>query len=211
MTAEYIGVRLVRPVVVTVLAVAIVAGAIFTIGQLLLNLHDTDVTEELKRMELWVGVALAVGILAVAALLSSRPAGALGPLDREVAIGSKPMRGEIELGPINPYARYGMVGTTDDLAPGFTLYARNGALAELVDVLKSVEDFGEVSRTLLFARGLHGAADNLWIPIEAVSAVYPESRSAFLAVAGDETIALGWDRPPSSFARTERPKETPLY
>jgi hypothetical protein len=198
-------------VIVTVLAVAIVAGAIFTIGQLLLNLHDTDVTEEIKRVELWVGVALAISILAVATLLASRPAGALGPLDREVAIGSKPMVGEIALGPVNPYARHGRLGTVDDLVPGFTLYARNGALAELVDVLKSVEDVGEVSRTLLFARGLYGAADDLWIPIEAVSAVYPESRSAFLAVAGDETIALGWDRPPMSFARTERARDTPLY
>jgi hypothetical protein len=196
---------------VTVLAVAIVAAAIFAIGQLLLNLHDTDVTEEFKRPELWVGVGLAVGILAVASFLASRPAGALGPLDREVAIGSKPMTGEVALGPVNPYARYGVVGTVDDLAPGFTLYARNGALAELVDVLKSVEDVGDISRTLLFARGLHGAANELWIPIEAISAVYPETKSAFLAVAGDETIALGWNRPPASFSRTERPKETPLY
>jgi hypothetical protein len=196
---------------VTVLAVAIVAAAIFAIGQLLLNLHDTDVTEEFKRPELWVGVGLAVGILAVASFLASRPAGALGPLDREVAIGSKPMTGEVALGPVNPYARYGVVGTVDDLAPGFTLYARNGALAELVDVLKSVEDVGDISRTLLYGRGLHGAANELWIPIEAVSAVYPETKSAFLAVAGDETIALGWNRPPASFSRTERPKETPLY
>lgn len=209
--SEYIGVRLVRPLVVTVTAIAIVAAAIFAIGQLLLNLHDTSVTEEVRRQELWVGVALTVGILVLATLLASRPEGSLGPLDKEVAIGSKPMTGEVSLGPVDPYARHGPAGTVADLERGYTLYARNGALAEITDVLKSVEDVGQVSRTLLFSRGLHGAANELWIPIEAVSAVYPDSRSAFLAVAGDEILALGWNRPPMSFARAERPKETPLY
>jgi len=208
---EYIGVRLVRPLVVSILAVALVAGAIFGIGQLLLNLHDTGVSEELRRQELWVGVALTVGILMVAAFLASRPAGSLGPLDSEVAIGGKPMSGEISLRPIDPSARGGQAGTIDDLAAGYTLYARNGALAELIDVLQSVEDVGEVSRTLLFCRGLYGAANELWIPVEAVSAVYPETRSAFLAIAGDEILALGWNRPPMSFKRSERAKTTPLY
>ena len=168
-------------------------------------------TEEIRRQELWVGVALTVVILAAASLLASRPAGSLGPLDKPVAIGRKPMVGEIALGPVNPYARYGQSGTVADLATGYTLYARNGALAQLTDVMKSVEDVGSVSRTLLYSRGLHGAADELWIPVEAVSAVYPESRSAFLAIAGDEIEALGWDRPPLSFVRADRPKETPLY
>lgn len=208
---EYITVRLVRPLVVTVMAIGIVAAAIIGIGQLLLNLHDTGVTEEVRRLELWVGVALTVAILAMAALLASRPAGSLGPLDREVAIGSKPMTGEVSHSPVDAYARHGHMGSVDDLASGYTLYARNGALAELIDVMKSVEDVGHVSRTLLFSHGLHGAANELWIPIEAVSAVYPESHSAFLAIAGDEIQALGWDRPPASFLRAERPKETPLY
>jgi len=211
MVIEYIGVRLVRPLVVSLTAVAIAAALIIAIGQLLLNLHDTSVTEEVRRQELWIGVALAIGILLVAAFLASRPEGALGPLDRDVAIGGQPMSGEISVGPANPLARHGMAGTIEDLASGYTLYARNGALAEVVDVMKSVEDVGQVSRTLMFARGLYGVDTDLWIPIEAVSAVYPESRSAFLAIAGDEIEALGWGRPPLSFQRTERPHETPLY
>ncbi len=211
MAIEYIGVRLIRPVLVTATAVAIVAGLIILIGETLLNVHDTSVTSELKRVELWVGVGLTVGILAVATFLATRPAGALGPIDKEVAIGSKPMRGELSTVVTDPRLRHGEPGTRADLAAGFTLYARNGALATLIEVMTGVEDIGDVQRTLLFARGLHGAPDELWIPIEAVSSVYPETRTAYLAIAGDETEALGWNKPPLSFMRTARPKETPLY
>ena len=147
----------------------------------------------------------------MASLLASRPKDSLGPLDDEVAIGSKPMRGEISEHISNPYLANGLPGTVADLAPGYTLYARNGALAQVVDILRSVEDIGSTHRTLLFCRGLHGVADELWIPIEAVTTVFPESRSAFLAIAGDEAETFGWNRPPLSFSRTERPKETPLY
>ena len=94
---------------------------------------------------------------------------------------------------------------------GYTAYARNGGLAEINDVLKSVEDIGDKQRTLLYARGLYGAPSEIWIPVEAVTSVYPETRSVFLAIAGDEIEALGWNRPPASFSRTEKPKEIPLY
>lgn len=211
MAIEYIGVRLIRPVLVSLAAVAIVAGLILLIGESLLNLHDTSVTSELKRTELWVGVAITVGILAIAAFLSTRPVGALGPIDKEVAIGGKPMRGELSEVVIDSRLRHGKPGTRADLAPGYTLYARNGALATAVEVMSGVEDIGGVQRSLIFAKGLHGAADELWIPVEAVSTVFPETQTAFLAIGGDETEALGWTKPPASFSRTARPQETPLY
>ncbi|MGD9714734.1 MAG: hypothetical protein AB7V46_22135 [Thermomicrobiales bacterium] len=211
MAIEYVSVRFIRPLVVLVLAALLVGGAIVLIGETLLSIHDAHMSSELRRKELWVGVALAVGILSVASFLASRPAGSLGPLDKEVAIGGKPMRGELTAEVVNPYVKNGAPGTIADLAPGYTLYARNGALAQVIDMLRSVEDIGSVHRTLLFSRGLHGVADELWIPVEAVTTVFPETQIAYLAVAGDETEALGWDRPPSSFSRLERPKETPLY
>ncbi|MBX3070620.1 MAG: hypothetical protein KF883_09010 [Thermomicrobiales bacterium] len=211
MAIEYVSVRWIRPVLVCLLAFLVTGGLIVLIGESLLNAYDGDVTSELKRRELWLGVGLTVGILAVAALLNSRPAGALGPLDKEVAIGGKPMRGELVGVAANLTERHGPAGTVADLVPGYTLYARNGALAEVGDILKSVEDVGSVQRTLIYGRGLHGAAADLWIPVEAITAVYPKTRSAFLAVAGDETESLGWNRPPASFSRIERPKETPLY
>jgi hypothetical protein len=209
--AQYVAVRWIRPAIVAIFAAAFTGLLIFGIGHLLLRFADHTVTTELERKELWIGIALTVGILAIASFLASRPQGALGPLDKQVAIGKTPMEGELNLAPIPLSAKYGPEGSVADIAPGFTLYARNGALAETIDVLKSVEDVGGVHRTLIYAKGLHGAQDELWIPIEAVSGVYPDTRSAFLAISGDEAETFGWNRAPASFSRKERPKETPLY
>jgi hypothetical protein len=213
--ADYINVKFIRPAIFAVLGAVTAAALIFCIGELLLWAFDHSITEEARRKELWIGVGLALAILAVAGLLATRPAGALGPLDRPVAIGSAPISGVVtsswRLGPVPRTAKYGAEGTISDLASGFTLYARNGALADVIDILQSVEDIGQVQRTLIYAKGLYGAQHELWIPIEAVSAVYPDTRSAFLAIGGDEIEHYGWHRPPASFVRAERPKETPLY
>lgn len=209
---RYFAVRWIQPLVVALLAVSVTGIFVFLIGRLLLHFADHTITAELERKELWIGLVLTVGVLAVASFFATRPAGALGPLDRETAIGRRPMSGELPTTSVRPLsADYGPEGAISDLASGYTLYARNGALAETLDVLKSVEDIGGVERTLIYARGVKGAREELWIPIEAVSAVFPDSRSAFLAVAGDETEAFGWNRPPDSFSRKERKKETPLY
>jgi hypothetical protein len=48
---------------------------------------------------------------------------------------------------------------------------------------------------------LYGANDEMWIPLEAVYAVYPETGSAFLAAKGDEIEHFGWNLPPESFRR----------
>jgi len=197
---------------VAIIAAAITGLLIFGIGHLLLHFADHTVTGELDRKELWVGLALTDGILAVASFLASRPAGSLGPLDKQTAIGRTPMSGELNLAPIPLSAKYGPEGSIADIRAGYTLYARNGALAETVDVLKSVEDIGGVQRTLIYAKGMYGAQDEMWIPVEAVTGVYPDTRSAFLAIAGDEAETFGWNRPPASFSRhAPAPKETPLY
>ncbi len=209
--ARYVAVRWIRPALVAIIAVGITAGLIFSIGHLLLHFSDHTITKELQRKELWVGLVLTVGILAVASFIATRPQGSLGRLDKQTAIGRSPMAGELDRGPVPLSAKYGPEGSVADLTPGYTLYARNGAFAETIDVLKSVEDIGGMHRTLIYAKGLLGGQDALWIPIEAVSGVYPESKSAFLAIAGDEAETFGWNRPPASFSRMERPKETPLY
>ncbi len=209
--ARYVAVRWIRPALVAIVAALITGGLIFGIGHLLLYFADHTVTEELQRKELWVGLALTVGVLAVASFLATRPQGALGRLDKQTAIGRAPMSGELQPSTVPLTAKYGPEGSVSDITTGYTLYARNGAFAEVHDVLKSVEDVGGIHRTLIYAKGLLGGQDELWIPIEAVSGVYPESRSAFLAIAGDEAETFGWNRPPSSFSRLERPRETPLY
>lgn len=196
---------------VAIIAAIITGLLIFGIGHALLHFAAETASSELDRKELWLGLALTVGILAVASFLATRPAGSLGPLDKQTAIGRTPMSGELNLSPVPLSAKYGPEGAVGDIGAGYTLYARNGALAETIDVLKSVEDVGGVQRTLIYAKGLYGAQDEMWIPIEAVTGVYPDTRSAFLAIAGDEAETFGWNRPPASFSRKERPKETPLY
>lgn len=209
--ASYLNVKFIRPTLFALLAMILVAGLIVLIGETLLRVFDHSVTTELQRRELWLGVALTVGILIVGGFLSSRPDGSLGRLEQPVAIGSKPLSSSYTLGPVDLTARHGQPGTLADLGPAYTIYARNGALGEVIDILPNVEDVGGRTRTLIYARGLHGAHDEMWIPIEAVTAVYPETRSGFLAVSGDEIETYGWHRPPSSFMRVDRPRETPLY
>jgi len=203
------GRRIIQPLVVPLGVFVVVAAIIIFIGQTLISLFENGRTE-LERPELYFATILALLILGVAGFLATRPDGALGPLDRDLAIGSKPMFAPV-LPPIDITARNGVPGTIADLAPGYVLYARSGALANVIDVLKGVEEHGRVRNGLIYAQGVHGASDELWIPIEAVSAVYPETRSAFLAIKGDETEAFGWNRPPMSFSRQARPEGPKLH
>jgi len=200
---------IIRPLVVPIGITIVVGAIIIAIGETLLGLFQEG-RPDTERLELYFAVGLALVILFGCGFLATRPAGALGPLDKELAIGSKPMF-EPESPAVDLAARNGPLGTVADIAPGYVLYARSGALAQVVDVLKGVEEYGRVRSGLIYAQGLHGASDELWIPVEAVSAVYPETRSAFLAIKGDETEAFGWDRPPSSFSRRPRPEAPKLY
>jgi hypothetical protein len=200
---------IIRPLVVPIGITIVVGAIIIAIGETLLGLFQEG-RPDTERLELYFAVGLALVILFGCGFLATRPAGALGPLDKELAIGSKPMFAP-ESPPVDLAARNGPLGTVADIAPGYVLYARSGALAQVVDVLKGVEEYGRVRSGLIYAQGMHGASDELWIPVEAVSAVYPETRSAFLAIKGDETEAFGWDRPPSSFSRRPRPEAPKLH
>jgi hypothetical protein len=193
----------VGPVGVTIAAAILIIG----IGEILLALFVHG-TPDLERLELWFGVLLSLVVLGGCGFLATRVDGSLGPLERELAIGRRPMFAQ-PLPPVDLAARRGPSGTIADLAEGYVLYARNGALARVIDVLPGGEEHGRVRRGLLYAQGMHGASDQLWIPFEAVSAVFPETHSAFLAIKGDETEAFGWDRPPAAFAR-HAPKPGPL-
>ena len=77
-------------------------------------------------------------------------------------------------------------------------------------VLPGEEEYGRRRRGLIYANGLYGASSELWIPLEAVFAVYPETGAALLAAKGDETEHFGWNRPPESFRRDDvRPHQPP--
>jgi hypothetical protein len=190
-----------RPAGVFLFIGVIVALLIVGIGNLLLHLHPEVIISELQRPDLFMALGLALLILFAGAILS-RPRAEERPLDEPVAIGETPFFAPVSPPPTDEDAtRRGPQGTWSDVAPGYTLYARNGPLAKVVAVLPGEEEYGKTRRGILYASGLYGANDEMWIPVEAVYAVYPETHSAFLASKGDEIEHFGWNRPPESFRR----------
>lgn len=199
----------IRPAAIPVGVVVVLAILIIGIGQALLDNSDHHLSQESPaRLELWIASILAIAVIGVAALIASRPQSAEGFLSRDVAIGSRPITAA-DPPPVDAVLRSGMPGTTADIAEGYTLYARNGALARVLGIVPGSEEFGRRFRGYLYAEGLHGASSELWIPYEAVMSVYPETRSAFLAIKGDETEHYGWNRMPSSMRRDPRATTLP--
>lgn len=194
------------------IGVALAIGIVVTfIGLGLRSLYnEADFSRVFHRVELWVAVLAAIAIILGAGALATYK-GSLGPLDKPVAFGGRPMLAPLPT-PIEIQARRGPSGTAQDIKPGFILYARNGALAQVVDMLPDVKGDSPYHRMgFIYAKGLHGADDQLWIPVEAVAAVYPETQTAILAIAGDETDAFGWNQPPVAFLTASRQHENKLY
>jgi hypothetical protein len=181
--------------------IAVTVFFIVTIGEILLALVDTSNAQEaLDRWELWFALGLAIIVIGAFAALANRPASERDPLAKEIVIGE---RGFFEPPPppVDVRARTGPRGSVADIDEGYTLFAQNGPLATVLGTLEGGTDYGKRFGGFLYAKGLHGASDELWIPYEAVIAVYPETRSAFLAIKGDETEHFGWDKPPENIRR----------
>jgi hypothetical protein len=199
----------VRPVVFFILALVIVVSLIVIIGNTLLNVYNPDFTSELARPELYVATGLAIAVILFGGFLASRPQGSLGILDHPIVVGARSMFAP-EPPPVGSRVRRGTPGTLGDIREGYVLYAQNGPLARVLAVLPGQEEYGRRRRGLIYASGLYGASSELWIPLEAVFAVYPETSSALLAAKGDETEHFGWNRPPESFRRDAfRPHQPP--
>jgi hypothetical protein len=199
----------ITPTVIPVGAILVLAVLIIAIGEALLQNADHHLSQESpRRLELWIGGGLALAVIGLAAFVTSRPHSSTGILDREVVIGDRPMFAP-EPPPVDVTLRSGPLGTTADISEGYTLYARNGALARVLGIVPGSEEFGRRFQGFIYAEGLHGASSELWIPFEAVMSVYPETRSAFLAIKGDETEHYGWNRMPSSMRRDPRPPALP--
>jgi hypothetical protein len=210
-----------RPAFVFILVAAIVAALIVGIGTALLRLHPeglghsvqppdlSTMASEFLRPDLLAAFGLSLAVLVVAAVLA-RPRKEPHRLDEPIAIGEKSMFAEVAPPPTDEEAtRRGPQGTWGDIQPGFTLYARNGPLAKVIAVLPGEQEYGKTRRGVLYGSGLFGANEEMWIPLEAVYAVYPETESAFLAAKGDEIEHFGWNLPPQSFRRGQA-VHTPL-
>ena len=190
-----------RPAFVFLLVAVLVGILIVGIGTLLLRLHPEVMTNEFIRPDLIAALGLTVLVMVVGAILSRTPSEPR-KLDEPVAIGETPFFTPAAPPPIDEVAtRRGPQGAWSDMQPGFTLYARNGPLGEVIAILPGEEEYGKTRRGVIYASGLYGANDEMWIPVEAVYVVYPETRSAFLAAKGDEIEHFGWNRPPESFRR----------
>lgn len=203
-----IGRNVIRPILFPVLAFLLAAFCIIVIGEILLNLFKAGLGE-FERKELWFGVLWGLLIIGVAAFAAREPKGhKQGVLDHDVVLGHKPMF--VETGaPIAPGSRSGVKGTVRDISEGYTLYARSGEFARVIGLMPGGTEVGRSFKGYIYAEGLRGASSELWIPVEAVLDVYPETHSAFLAIMGDETEAFGWNKAPLSFNRAQVVKELP--
>ncbi|HWV22827.1 MAG TPA: hypothetical protein VNZ58_01435 [Thermomicrobiales bacterium] len=195
--------KLIDPFIIPLVIIAIIWFALMGLGKLYLSVFtEGETVDRIDRPELWIGVGIVIGVIAFMAFLSSRPAGAVGPLDKDVAIGSRPFFGP-QLPKVDALARSGQPGVISDISAGYTVYASNGQLGRVIDMLPGGSDYGKKFAGFIFAEGHRGSSDQLWIPVEAVSAVYPETKSVFLAVKGDETESFGWNTPPENLSRGE--------
>ena len=196
----------VRPAAYFIGVAIVVAALIVVIGTLLLRLHPHEIergnlVSEFVRPDLIVAFGLSVLILFACAVLARFP-GSEGALDRQVAVGRTDFWDEpAQRESMAQLSRRGPRGSLTDVQEGFTLFAQSGPLGTVISVLPGETEYGRRRRGFLFARGLHGANDAMWIPVEAVTAVYPETATVFLAAKGDEVEHFGWNRPPESFRR----------
>lgn len=202
--------QIVLPGVFPITIIAITIALIILVGETLLSLAG-EASSELERPELWVATFAAILVLAACAFLATRPEGSLGKLDEPIMIGSRPMLAA-PLPPVDVSARRGPVGTIDDIGAGYALFARNGQIGVARELLRDVpSEVSHLRKGFIYAQGVFGANDQMWIPIEAVSAVYPETHAAFLAIGGDEIEAYGWQKPPAVFNLYTQTEENKLY
>lgn len=182
---------------------AIGIGIVITlVGRTLISVYEGGDPDRLDRPELWIATGILLAVIFVMGFLSRQPDGS-GFLGREVAIGDTGMWDDV-LPPVDATARYGQPGTTADIAQGYTLYAASGALAVVEGILPGGVDYGRRYSGMIYAQGIKSASKELWIPFEAVTAVYPESKSVFLAIRGDETESFGWTSPPEGITRGQK-------
>ncbi|MGB3328394.1 MAG: hypothetical protein WBA46_05515 [Thermomicrobiales bacterium] len=191
--------KFIDPLVVLIAMFGLAGLLIVGIGETVLSFHEPGgVKDRFGRPELWVALGAALLVIAVCAFVATRPRTG-SRLEQPLAIGSTPMLSSGDsytAKPVPAEARVGAQGTVDDIAEGFTLYALSGPIAQVVDKVPGGTDRGKTFAGFLHARGIGGASNHMWVPYEAVTEVYPQARTAFLSIRGDEIESFGWTTPP---------------
>ncbi|MCA9834206.1 MAG: hypothetical protein KC435_09685 [Thermomicrobiales bacterium] len=191
--------KFIDPIALPITGLLVVGLLIVSIGSIFLGVHEPGIKDRIDRPELWAGMGILLGVIGVMAFLASRPADS-GFLGKDVAIGANGIW-DGALPPVDPRAKYGEPGSLKDISEGYTVYAASGALAVVNGVLPAGVDYGRRFSGMIYAQGIKSAAKEMWIPFEAVTAVYPEGKAAFLAIQGDEAESLGWTAPPQGMTR----------
>lgn len=193
--------KIVRPIVFPVAIIAVTGLLIVAFGKSVLAVFQGGTKDRIDRPELWLALGAAIVILLAAGLIVTRPTGAIGILEKPVVFGKTPFFEPSVLTTVGEDARAGEQGTVNDIREGFTLYASSGALATAIGLLPGGSDHGKTFAGYIYAEARRSARAPLWIPFEAVTSVYPESKSAFLSIKGDEAEAFGWNIPPETVRR----------
>lgn len=195
--------KYINPFVLPLGLLALILVVLAAVGELYLALFvPGDTPDRLNRPELWTSLGILLGVIAIIAFVATRPKGSLGILEKDVMFGRKALWSD-ELPAVDARAVKGTPGTVADLNAGYTLYAQSGAIGQVLGILPGGSDYGKRFSGFMHVEGSGHASKQMWIPFEAVSAVYPETQSAFLAIKGDETEAFGWTSPPESMTRGE--------
>lgn len=202
--------NIIRPIVMPIIVAAVTAGAIIGFGSAVLAAHEPGDKDRFGRPELWLALGVALVILFLFGFLTARPSSASSPLSKDMVVGKKPFFFSSKMDHTPTTARSGDLGSVLDITAGYTLYAQRGALATALGTLPGGSDHGKNFAGYIYAKGLTGASPELWIPYEAIMSVYPETRSAFLSIKGDETEAFGWNVPPESIRRGPERKQSSL-
>jgi hypothetical protein len=189
--------KFVDPLVVPVGAFAVTGLLIVGIGKTVLSFHEPGIKDRFGRPELWVALAGALLVIAACGFFATRPHKGKR-LEDPLVIGSSPIFAKVAFTPrpVPVNARVGVRGAISDVDSGYTLYALSGPVAQVVDTLPGGVDRGKRFAGYLHARGIGGASNEMWVPFEAVTDVYPEAETAFLSIRGDEIEAFGWTSPP---------------
>lgn len=193
------------PLVVPIAMFAITGLLIVGIGNLVLSVHEPGVKDRFGRPELWVALGAALLVIAAGGFLATR-ARTGGRIEQPLVIGSTPMLASdgYVAKPVPAEARVGAQGTIEDISEGYTLYALSGPIAQVVGKEPGGTDRGKTFAGLLHARGIGGASNHMWVPFEAVTEVYPQAKTAFLSIRGDEIESFGWTNPPRSASGATR-------
>lgn len=191
--------KFVDPLVVPVAMFAVTAFLIIGIGKTVLAIHQPGVKDRFGRPELWVALGVAMFVIAACGFLATRPHKGKR-IEAPLVIGSTPMfeKDSFTPRPVPADARVGARGTVSQVGDGYTLYALSGPVAQVIDTLPGGVDRGKRFAGYLHARGIGGASNEMWVPFEAVTEVYPDAGTAFLSIRGDEIESFGWTSPPSA-------------